>query len=350
MNWFVERIIDVILHLCYAAGLWLVVYPLIENYISSIGRKLDYRMNIRFRMLGEKLSKQKNRIWLYRHIDDLLYLTKKNYEPGTSVFRFFIQVSVVFVIVFIVVMLTLGDIIGRLTFGDPFGEGIYVQEHMPAFMNWQFPLLLASLSACLLYLKLRYDYATIKVKSSYDLLEVVKLLPKFANYSVDTALQKVCDLLSDDNVLRRPLALLAVSFSNYGSKQELLRDAQRFSGAIGTTFAVELVSSLLYAKENGSTWLTSALTELHRSMEQQREAIFEARSNSRDAILLGKYVNAGLFIFVNGTVALSIGFNAYIRLQFYTSLGLTLFSIILILIFISFVIGSVLSRPVLDYY
>lgn len=341
----INNILDAIFHMTYLAGLCMLSYRISEKSLSSIGKQFDRKIKFRMSVLGEKLEKKKNRSWIYRHIDELLYLAKPDYTPGASFLRFSVQFFLIFFVVFLGMLLVFGG--ASLRFGNPF-TGISVESSTR--LQWEFPFLVAGMAAFSFYLKLRLNYANQKIKGSYDLLEVVKILPKFASYSMDTALSKTCELLSNDNVLRRPLSLLALSFANYASKSELIRDVQRFSSAIGTTFSVELSSILLYALEYGTGWLTSSLSELHRSMEKQREIVLEARQNSRDAILLGRYVNLILIAIVLGSVALSIGWEAYIKLQFFSPLGLSLLSILLILLFISFILGTYLSKPVLDYH
>ncbi|AIQ39703.1 hypothetical protein [Paenibacillus sp. FSL R5-0912] len=343
-------IIQFVFHLLVAGGLWLLVKPLIERHLSQWGQKMDFRMNLRMSLFGKKVSMINKRMWLYRHLDDLLYFAHKRYEPGISVMRFVTRSGMLFTGIFLSVLLTLRELPGHMSFNNPFLEGIVLNEGTAVQDAWRLPLFLAILSASIPYLRMRYTYVQRKVRGSYDLLDVIKIATKFTHLSADSILSRTSDLLAGDNVLKTPLKLLGAAFANYSNERELNEEAGRFAGAIGTTFAVEFVSDLLYCEKEGTRYLKSSLMMLNRSMEQQRETILTVKASSRDAISLGLYGNLVVLVSSVGTFMYMLKPDVYFKLQFETTVGLTFMMVIIAGMFISFMISTILARPKLDYH
>lgn len=155
-------IIQFVLHLLVAGGLWLLVKPLIERHLWQWGQKLDLRMSL----FGHKVSSAKRKMWLYRHLDDLLYFAHKRYEPGISVLRFVARSGMLFLGVFLSSLLTLKELPGQMSFSNPFLEGMVLNDGAPVANAWRLPLFLAVLSACIPYLRMRYTYAQRKVRGA----------------------------------------------------------------------------------------------------------------------------------------------------------------------------------------
>ncbi|WP_036668365.1 hypothetical protein [Paenibacillus sp. HW567] len=337
-------------HLLIAGGLWLLVKPLIERHLRQLGQKIDLGMSLRISLFGKKVSSNKKRRWLYRHLDDLLYFVHRKYEPGISVMRFSIRTLFLFSAIFISGLLTLRELPGHLSFSNPFLEGISFDDRLPVQGAWRFPLFVAMIAASVPYLRLRYGYTQRKVRGSYDLLDVIKIAAKFTHLSVDSILSKTADLLTEENVLKTALRLMGAAFANYSNERELTYEAERFARAIGTTFAVEFVSDLLYCEKEGTRYLKNTLMMLSRSMEQQRETILTVKAGSRDAISLGLYGNLVVLVSSVGTFIYMLKPDVYFKLQFQTSVGLTFLMVIISGLFISFMISTILARPKLDYH
>lgn len=338
------------LHVLVVWGIWLLVKPLVDRHLRELGQKVDYRMNLRFSLFGKKVSRIKKRMWLYRHLDDLLYFSHRKYEPGLSVMRFSMRTVFLFTAVFLSGLLTLKELPGQMSFSNPFLEGISFNERLPVKGAWRLPLFVAAISASVPYLRMRYIYAQRKVRGSYDLLDVIKIATKFTHLSVDAILSRTSDFLTEGNVLKNPLRLMGAAFANYSNESELNEEAARFSGAIGTTFAVEFVSDLLYCEKEGTRYLKSSLMMLNRSMEQQRETILTVKAGSRDAISLGLYGNLIVLVSSVGTFIYMLKPDVYFKLQFETSVGVIFLMIIISGLFISFIISTILARPKLDYH
>ncbi|WP_151732983.1 hypothetical protein [Paenibacillus tengchongensis] len=336
-------------HLLVGLGLWLLVKPLIEGHLQQFGRKMDFRMRLRKNRMGQRVSRLQAK-GLSRHLDDLLYFADRKYEPGISMLRFVMRTGFVFAAVFLSALLTLKELPGHLSFHNPFLEGMAFDGGGPVKGAWRLPLFLALLAASIPYLRMRYNYAQRQVRGSYDLLEVITIAAKFTHLSVDSILSKTGELLSPDNVLRTPLRLLGAAFANYSNGYELSAEASRFSAAIGTTFAVEFVSDLLYCEKEGTRHLKSSLLLLNRSMEQQRETILTVKAGSRDAISLGLYGNLVVLVASVGTFMYMLRPSVYFKLQFQTTVGLTFLMVIVTGLFVSFLISTMLASTKLDYH
>lgn len=339
-----------ILHLLIVWGMWLLIKPLIERHLWQVSQKVDFRIKHKMSIFGKRVSSVKKRLWLYRHLDNFLYFVHQNYEPGVSVMRFVVRTVIVFIAVFLSGLLTISELPGRLSFNNPFLDGITFNEGQSIQEAWRFPFFMAVISAMIPYFRMRYIYAQRKVHGSYDLLDVVKISTKFTHLSVDSILDRTADFLTDKNVLKGPLKLLGATFSNYSNEKELAQEAGRFSGAIGTTFALEFISDLLYAEKEGTRYLKSSLMLLNRSMEQQRDTILTVKAGSRDAISLGLYGNLLVLVSTVGTFMYMLKPDVYFQLQFETTVGLSFLMVIISGLFISFVISTILARPKLDYH
>ncbi|MFD1775748.1 hypothetical protein [Paenibacillus rhizophilus] len=339
-----------VLHLLIVWGIWLLVKPLTEQGIRHFAAKINYLFISRRKILGRKAGGIPRYVPFYNHLDNLLYIAKRNYEPGTTVLRFMVQSGLLAAAVFLSGLLTLRELPGHLDFHNPFLEGVSFDSGRPWRDGWRLPMFLAVLAGMLPYLRLRYAYAHKKVKGSYHLLDVVKIAAKFTHLPVDALLGRTADYLDEDNVLVTPLKILAASFANYSSEHELAAETQRFANAVSTTFAVEFVSDLLYCEKEGGYYLKNSLMMLNRSMEQQRETILEVKANSRDAISLGLYGNLVVLFFSIGTFIYMLKPGVYFRLQFETRAGLAFLMVIVSGLFLSFVISSVLAKPKLDYH
>jgi hypothetical protein len=349
MYFILAFVLRFLLHLVILYGLWLLARPLIEPLIKQAGREMDYRARLRMSVIRTKAATRSKKMWIYTHIDNLLYLAKNNYEPGISVLRFSVWSGILFVSVFFTSFMMIGEMPNKITFNNPFQGGVSI-ENSAHEINWALPFLLSSCCAVLPYLRLRYKYGKKEVQASYDLLEVVKILSKFANLSVDAALENTADLLSEGNVLKKPVKILSLAFSNYKDQAELEYEVGRFNKAVATTFSINLMSDLMYLQNEGGGFLRNSLLFLNDAMEQQRSTILSVKSKSRDAIALGSWGNVLVFTLLTGSMIWLLKPHIYFRLQFQTKVGLSFLIFIGGCSFISFVISSLLSKPKLDYF
>lgn len=345
-------LIQFALHLLVALGIWLMVKPLLKEGIRLTAQRMSYRLDRRKRRPGQRAGIVQGRkpLPLITHLDRLLYFTRPNDEPGTAAAGFILASLLLALVVFLSGLLAFRELPGHLVFRNPFLEGVTFDGRQSKDGAWRLPLFLALLTGILPYLRVRYIYAHNQVKGSYNLLDAVKIAAKYTHLPVDALLSRTADSLEQGNVLIKPLKLLSGAFANYSNEFELVTEAQRFAGAVGTTFAVEFVSDLLYCEREGGFYLKHSLLMLTRSMEQQLETILTVKANSRDAISLGLYGNLVVLFFSVGTFIYMLKPAVYFHLQFETKAGLTFLVVILSGLFLSYVISSVLSKPKLDYH
>lgn len=117
-----------VLHLWIAWGLWLLTKLLIERHLRQVVQKVDFRIKHKMSIFGKRVSSVKKRLWLYRHLDKLLYFVHRKYEPGISVMRFVMRTAILFIAVFLSGLLTLSELPGRLRFNNPFWRGLLLMR------------------------------------------------------------------------------------------------------------------------------------------------------------------------------------------------------------------------------
>lgn len=331
-------LINCMLYGLVLAGLGGLVRPALEPFVKQQGRLWERRARrglARWSMIEH----------LHRHLDPLLYLTRPDYEPGASVNRFLLRSVFWFAGTWILMELA-GELPLHLHTANPFLEGVQLEQRP---VSWGFACWVSIVVSLLPYVRLRLVFQRKQVQAGYDLLDVVKVLARYTHMSVDVALGSAADALAPANVLLRPLKMLALAFSSYGSERELHEETERFVTAIGTTFAVTFVSDVLYQHKEGGNALRTSLLGLSESMEEQRTAVREGRKGVYDAIALGSYGNVLVFLVTSSSMAYLLTWPVYWKLQFQTAVGLTFITIIGVSMIVSFVISSFLSHPKLDY-
>lgn len=333
-----DQFIRIIFQVSYLGGLAWIVMLLAEHQFQ----KRTQRFRHRFQHQIERIQILK-RLWLFRHIDGMLYLTSKKYQPGVSAVRFILRCVYLIVIVFVSLLII--KEFPRITYENPFMN----QGPETTSMPWAGALVVALIIGTIPYLLLRIRYSQNVVKASYDLAEVVKIMSRYAHLSISSALRHTGDDLPASNVLKRPVHILASVFSSYGTVSELQSEAIHFSKAIGTTFSTQFVMDLLFFEKEGVQLLKQSLLFLNDSIENQRQAILRAKNENRDAISLGIWVNAFVISLttVFGIQALSL--HVFLKLLLQTTVGLYMASFVMLSFIVAFFIGRVLSRPKLDY-
>ncbi|WP_150274229.1 hypothetical protein [Paenibacillus tepidiphilus] len=349
MSLSVSFIARIILHLFMLLGLWIIIETLFQGDLKATGSNMNYRITAKLRNAGNSSNRAQKRMWIYRHLDNLLYLSSKKYEPGVSVFRFLFSMLFVFVGVMLTGYATFNEMPKQHSInGSLIVRDLQVDSSLPK-SAWVFIVFVALVASFLPYFRLRYRYSFRRVKASYDLLEIVKIIPKFTHLSVDNCLYKTAEYIDEKNVLKQPLKMLSAAFAGYSNDNELRQEAQRFSKIVGTTFAIEFISNVLYAEREGTHHLKYSFMILHQSMEQQKETILTMRARNSDAVKLGSYGNVITILVCIPTFIGALGWNIYYKLQFQTTTGLIFMMFILATLILSFLLSALLSQPKLDY-
>jgi hypothetical protein len=298
------------------------------------------------RVQALSLLKAKKHSWFYRHLDNLLFVAEKDYESGSSFIRFIVRSALIGFAAFITTALTVGNIPKTIS-NDPFAPGV-ADTAIESF-QWQIPILFGILALVIPYLISWIQYMSNQIKSSYDLLEAINLMGKYASSAVDRALGQTAAALPDKNTVKRSLYNLAQTFSAYANETEIQEDAERFSRFVGTTFAIQFTNDLIYAEREGIHYLKTTLRDLAKAMEHQRETILETQSNNSDAVQMAVWINAFVFITCSGSLMYMLGPRIYLELQLDTRIGLILLLFIIVTTIVSLIFSVVLSKPKLDY-
>lgn len=213
-----------------------------------------------------------------------------------------------------------------------------------------YPFLAALLASSFPYVILRYRYGVARVKSSYELLDVVRIMAGQAHLSVPMALNYVTSVVDEKSAIRNPLRNFSNVMINYRDEGELEEAAQEFARSIGTAFSISFVSILMQAQRGGREGLEESMFELESQMEQQRMAILKAKDANKEAISLGTYGNLVVYLLLSGTMLILMKPNIYLNLQFRTTVGLVGFSLVAVLSFASYIAAKMLNRLSLDYH
>lgn len=323
----------------YFGGLIWIAGLLSESYFRKQTRRLRYRIRQR---IAEMQPYRTNRF--IEHLDRMLYLTARHYQPGISSIRFLLRSFYLFLTVLVSLGLV-GDV-PRLTYENPF---LQTEVSETTQLSGTLIVSVALVAGLMPYVVLRFRYHRNLIKGSYDLAEVIKILSRHAHLPVSFALRHTADSLPASNVLKRPVLILASAFSSYGSLRELKAETQRFARAIGTTFATQLAMDLLYAETEGGKNLKRSLLFLNQAIENQRQTILKAKDEARDAIALGLWVNLFVIVITSAVAVQFLTLRVFLKLLLQTNAGLSLFLVVLVSLIVSFLVSRVLARPKLDY-
>ncbi|QQZ64646.1 hypothetical protein JI735_33910 (plasmid) [Paenibacillus sonchi] len=129
MNSMGSYLFRILFHLIVVLGIWQLIQPTIEQLIRRNSQKNDYRREVTQILLQAKekknaKNKNKRSTYIVKHLEDLMYLVQKNYEPKQSVFRFFTLTIFIFGAVYLVTSLTMNELPNHLTFDNPFMGGL----------------------------------------------------------------------------------------------------------------------------------------------------------------------------------------------------------------------------------
>jgi hypothetical protein len=327
-----------VLYLLALGGLWGLISPLLRPQL----RRTRERVRLLTKLGKERLTSSR----MFHHLDQMLYLVQKKYEPGVSVYRFFSFSGFWFAATFFTAFFFTSQLPMTLATSNPF---LPSSERVgDVRLGMTFSVFVAIIAAFIPYLALQIRYLTRKVKAGYDLLAVVKTMPRFTHLALDTALQKTAEVLPEGNVLKKPLKLFVFTLSGHTFPEELRREGERLIQIIDTTFGVVFVTNILYAYRTGGH-VEDFLFRLQESMEDQLIAVQNAKKDVGDAIAMGAYGNVVAVIGVAFGLGYMLGWSIYLRLQFQTVVGVQMFGMVLVTTLASLIVSLLLSRPKLDY-
>ena len=292
------------------------------------------------RLFIKNKSQQVKKSFIYRHLDDLMYLAR-----GTNnVARYLYTSAALAVGTFAIALLVAADL--PKPAGNAFFRGnISIGTTQSQFL---FAALSSILAIVLQYITLRILAFFRQRKAGYDLLIVVKTMPQFSDLSIDEALALTAERVGKKNLLQKPLRILSYVLTSYKRQIELEYETQRFISAVNTTFAVAFISDIVYAHQSGTPWHESMFA-LGDAMEIRLSSILDAQKNMGDAIHTGLWGNAVSMIGIIGGIIWLLGWPVYASLQFRTTTNMLLFMLTVISILASTVLSLYLMKPALDY-
>lgn len=315
-------------------------------FVDFISQRVSRRDELKARILKKASNLKQTSSLFQRHIEDKMLLVYNDFQPNVHYNRFLFTSIVYGLSLFIILYFSVDKLPGQFT-NNPFE--VEIENDSAGGSEWSVSFIFAFIGLFLPYMRLRYRYALAYARASYDLMEPTKFISKFAHLSVDKALAETAKILPDTNVLKQPLRQLGLTFISYRDEEELVSATKRFNNLIGTTFAAQFTSNLLYAEREGSQNMKKDFQSLYKAMEQQRETILEVKANSRDAVQMGIYLNLIIFVALTGSLIYLLRPAIYFRFQFETTLGITFFMAIVSTYLVTVIYSIVLTRPKLDY-
>lgn len=318
-----------------------------SNYTGRLKLELKNRMRKLYPFLSNRL-KRKNRF--RDHIYRLNYIVASSTNKNRAYLKFLFLTVSVFAVVFASLILSIKDMPSNFIVDNPFTETIQGASKVgETSVNLFFPLVASVFAASIPYLRLRYKYSIAKIRISYELLDVVRLMAGETHLAVGPALINVSSELKYDSPIRFPLKELGELIASYKDDEELMEGCRKFSNAVDTAFAVSFISMIIHTEKEGRNQWEASLFSLADDMEKQRMAILDAKSSSRDAINLASYGNILVFVIVSISMAAFLKPNVYFNLQFRTNDGLAGLTLSWGLIIASYISTKFLTRIRLDY-
>ncbi len=323
------------------------IFIIIRYYLKSYSIKYTKKQQLKEELLINKNRVTNRGYWFKNHIEQMMILAYKDFQPGVHYHRFIVTTLFFSISVFVVLYLATLNLNQQFS-NNPFDVQI-TNTDTTNTSNIRLSLVFSIITMLTPYMILKFKYLKAYAKASYDLLEPTKLIIQYSHLSIDKALLEAAKMLPESNVLKNPLLNLGQTFTSYRNEKQLNDAVQRFISLIGTAFAAQFGNILLYAEREGNANMKSDFTFLQESMEKQRETILEVKSNSRDAIQMGIYVNLLVFVSLMASSIVLLRPQIYLKFQFQTPIGLTLFGIIVFTYVSSVIYSIILARPKLDY-
>jgi hypothetical protein len=311
----IENIIRGFVYIIFFVGLWLLV----GRFIPRLFKKED---KSRFGIKNSGKSKSE----FDSHIRLLLYITF-GIRHEDCVFYFTFLSIILFLFTFII-------LIGLYGFSTLF--------------------LISSIFAGILpYTFLRIKLKSMQLKGSYEAVELISEISnsyKLSNYNMQSAIDKSVANMKEGDVSRRALFHLSLSLKDYKDKEELQKVIDGFASVYDTEWATILGINIFEAILNGTN-VEVSLDDLLSGMKDIKSSIEKDKRANQEAFTMVKFVTPLVYVF---TIIISVEFfgftvSDFLYFQFRTSQGAKLFSVIIIIWLISYVLMFLLSRPKFDY-
>ena len=172
---------------------------------------------------------------------------------------------------------------------------------------------------------------------------------KINYYNMKEAIDRTAMSLDDAPSMRRIMLNLSRGLGRAGSEGSIARLLSEFSLSINTSWAGVLKNLMYFSLVHGIR-VDEALTDLSLTLRRAREVEEYARRENNESNLMLKYLVPVMYILTiaGGVRFFGLGWKKFIYYQFETGVGLTWFTISLMIYAISYIVNSYLSKNKLD--
>ncbi|HZH60508.1 MAG TPA: hypothetical protein VEY70_13220 [Metabacillus sp.] len=315
-----EAIAKVIGYSCFFYGLWLLVGGFLQGHIERGIRAWKRKREIkRLNQLIDIRENNKEKGAIYKHLELLLGSLKSN--KSVNVYNLMMLSATIFITTFIMMNLTVGDILFSFIISVGFGLQPYIF--------------------------LRFKLANMRLNTSYAfLMEYHTILQNYQTTGKDiyyTMLNVVKDLESKE--LKKTFQKLLSSLQKDRSIKEFEKAINIFAYSINSTFAKRFAKLLSKAYLDNAD-ISNSLMDLNNDIKKRKQDMEKDRTEKTETIILGfsPIVLLPLFIFMAYRISGVIDF----KYLFFQDLPLTVFIIVILLSITSVLSAYLLSKPRAD--
>lgn len=243
---------------------------------------------------------------LYNHIDKI-YFSLKGSSESSRVFNFY-AVTVALFVVPLFVMLKIS---------------------VPLFA-----LFLSVFLALVPYAILRLRLYRIRVESSYDADKVVTEITnqyKICGFNMREAIRKAEKYLSSAPFCQKHIYALALGLDTYKTEEELKKYLDYFVFGVNTQWAKMLANNIYFAVVKEFN-VVEGLSDILKDIKNSFMIAESSKRENAESVLMVVYMAPALFLLspVLSHWMMDLSFSTFLRYQFRTPIGITLFTLILI--------------------
>lgn len=202
------------------------------------------------------------------------------------------------------------------------------------------------------YVLLRIRMEKIRMRSSHEgeiFLSELTENYKLNYYNMKEAIERTAISMDEAPDTRRILMNLSRGLGRAGSEESINRLLNEFSLSISTSWAKTLKNLMYFSLVHGIR-VEEAMEDLSITIRKAREAEEYARRENNEANMMIRYLIplSYLLTVLGGVRFFGLGWDKFLHYQFGTGVGMTWFTISLLIYIISYMVNLFLSESKLD--
>lgn len=290
--------------LYYSFKIFLYLLAVISLY-TAFGADILYLFKQMHKKRVFRAEKRDHSI-LYNHIEKIYFSLKGNIEPR-RIYNFY-AITVTLFVVPLFVMLRIS---------------------IPVFA-----LFLSVFLASIPYVILRFRLHRIRVESSYDADKVITEISnqyKICGFNMREAIRKAEKYLSSAPFCQKHIYALALGLDTYKTEEELKKYLDYFVFGVNTQWAKMLANNIYFAEVKNFN-IIEGLSDILKDIKNSFMIAESSKRENAESVLMVVYMAPALFLLspVLSHWMMDLSFSTFLRYQFRTPIGITLFTLILI--------------------